>query len=240
MHIKLLCSSCEKPLRVRSELAGTKCRCPYCNKPVLVPALGSAGEETAAAPSIDTGRTESPGPAARPRRPARTPARESQKASGASASSDGSSVSLVTSGLIGLAATVTVFALLYPLHTSGIRLGKMFWDSVGINFPTTLLMFWSFAILGLKSRQLTVQRSAMLMDLLPNNISQEITLESLDRYVANIRALPGKARQTIIVNRVLRGIEHFRVRKSAAETVTMMESQSAIDAANVASSYAIV
>jgi len=80
----------------------------------------------------------------------------------------------------------------------------------------------------------------MLMDLLPNNISQEITLESLDRYVANIRALPGKARQTIIVNRVLRGIEHFRVRKSAAETVTMMESQSAIDAANVASSYAIV
>ncbi len=240
MHIKLLCSSCEKPLRVRPELAGTKCRCPYCNKPVVVPAVESSSVGNSAVPSIDTGRTESSGQAPAPRRPARTPARAPQKASGASASSDGSSVSLVTSGLIGLAATVTVFALLYPLHTSGIRLGKMFWDSVGINFPTTLLMFWSFAILGLKSRQLTAQRSAMLMDLLPNNISQEITLESLDRYVSHIRSLPGKARQTIIVNRVLRGIEHFRVRKSAAETVTMMESQSAIDAANVASSYAIV
>jgi prefoldin subunit 5 len=39
---------------------------------------------------------------------------------------------------------------------------------------------------------------------------------------------------------VLRGIEHFRVRKSAAETVTMMESQSAIDANNIAGSYTIL
>ena len=52
--------------------------------------------------------------------------------------------------------------------SSNIRLGNMFWDSVGINFPTTLLMFWSFAILILKSRQLQRQKSAMLMDLLPN------------------------------------------------------------------------
>jgi len=101
-------------------------------------------------------------------------------------------------------------------------------------------MSWSFAILVLKWRQLAVQRSAMLMDLLPNTISQEITLDSLDHFVSHIRTLPEKARQSIIVNRVLRGIEHFRVRKSAAETVTMMESQSAIDAANVASSYAII
>ena len=39
---------------------------------------------------------------------------------------------------------------------------------------------------------------------------------------------------------MLRGIEHFRVRKSAAETVTMMESQSVIDASNVAGSYTIL
>jgi len=130
--------------------------------------------------------------------------------------------------------------MLYPLKASGMRLGTMFWDSIGINFPTTLLMFWSFAILALKWQQLSVQRSAMLMDLLPNTISQEITLESLDQFVSHIRTLPEKARQSIIVNRVLRGIEHFRVRKSAAETVTMMESQSGIDAANVASSYAII
>lgn len=116
----------------------------------------------------------------------------------------------------------------------------MFWDSYHINFPTTLLMFWSFAILVMKSQQLARQRSAMLMDLLPTEISKEITLESLDKFVDHIHSLPSDARQSILVNRVLRGIEHFRVRKSAAETVTMMESQSAIDAANVAGSYTIV
>ncbi len=159
---------------------------------------------------------------------------------GSSHSSDGSDVSLITSGLIGLIGAVVVFALLYPLAASNVRLGRMFWDSVGINFPTTLLMFWSFAILFLKSRRLAQQRSAMLLDLLPTEISQEITISSLDKFVAHIHSLPSEARSSILVNRVLRGIEHFRVRKSAAETVTMMESQSAIDASNVASSYTII
>lgn len=160
--------------------------------------------------------------------------------SGHSHSSDGSNVSLVTSGIIGFVCAVALFAALYPLKMADVRIGKMFWDSIGINFPTTLLMFWSFAILLLKSRQLARQKSAMLMDLLPNEISQEITLESLDKFVAHILNLPTVARESILVNRVLRGIEHFRVRKSAAETVTMMESQSAIDASNVASSYTII
>ena len=240
MHIKWLCLACEKPLRVRAELAGRKCRCPYCNASVVVPEGDSTISSGPGIPSIDTRKSDSPSVSTRPQRKDRSSTRKSQTSSGIRSSSDGSSVSLVTSGVIAIGATIVTFTLLYPLKASGIRLGAMFWDSIGINFPTTLLMFWSFAILILKWRQLTVQRSAMLMDLLPNTISQEITLDSLDQFVSHIRTLPEKARESIIVNRVLRGIEHFRVRKSAAETVTMMESQSAIDAANVASSYAII
>ncbi|HJN08373.1 MAG TPA: MotA/TolQ/ExbB proton channel family protein [Pirellulaceae bacterium] len=142
--------------------------------------------------------------------------------------------------MMGLVAAVVLFGLLYPLKAADIRLGNMFWNSVGINFPTTVLMFWSFAILILKSRHLARQKSAMLMDLLPNEISQEITVTSLDKFVAHIHSLPAEAHESILVNRVLRGIEHFRVRKSAAETVTMMESQSAIDASNIAASYTII
>jgi len=202
------------------------------------------GGKAAAAPAPSL-----PGPSAKPRvGPARTGAaatpRAAQPVSAASHatshSSAGSDISLVTSGLIGLACAVGLFGLLYPLWVSNVRIGKMFWDSVGINFPTTLLMFWSFAILFLKSRQLARQKSAMLLDLLPTEISQEITVDSLDKFVAHIHSLPSEARSSILVNRVLRGIEHFRVRKSAAETVTMMESQSAIDASNVAGSYTII
>ena len=78
------------------------------------------------------------------------------------------------------------------------------------------------------------------MDVLPATVSEEITLESLDGFVEHINNIPRNCRETMLVNRVIRGIEHFRVRKSAAETVTMMESQSGIDVANVNSSYAII
>ena len=154
--------------------------------------------------------------------------------------SDGSNVSLLKSAIIGISAAVIVFLLLLPLQQMGYRLGTMFWDSVGINFPTTLLMFWSFAILLLKQRKLSNQKNAFIMDVLPATVSEEITLESLDGFVEHINSIPRNCRETMLVNRVIRGIEHFRVLKSAAETVTMMESQSGIDVANVNSSYAII
>ncbi|MEO8497372.1 MAG: MotA/TolQ/ExbB proton channel family protein, partial [Planctomycetota bacterium] len=193
----------------------------------------SAVQSTLAKPQVGAAK-----PVAKPS--AAQPAPVPAPSHGASHSSDGSDVGLVKSGVIGLICAVAIFGMLYPLWLSNVRLGKMFWDSFGINFPTTLLMCWSFAILFLKSRQLARQKSAMLLDLLPNEISQEITIGSLDKFVAHIHSLPGEARGSILVNRVLRGIEHFRVRKSAAETVTMMESQSAIDASNVAGSYTII
>ena len=198
---------------------GTKTASPQ--SPSVKPQIGAA---KTTAPATSAGKAKSP------------PA----PSHGHSHSSDGSDVGLVKSGIIGLIGAIAIFGVLYPLWMSNIRLGKMFWDSVGINFPTTLLMCWSFAILFLKSRQLAQQKSAMLLDLLPNEISQEITISSLDKFVAHIHSLPDEARVSILVNRVLRGIEHFRVRKSAAETVTMMESQSAIDASNVAGSYTII
>jgi len=252
MYFKYECPNCDRSLKINSEMAGKRRACPYCRHAFVMP-QGPEPESKAetAFPSIDVSSSSSsssssaakpsatrpPAPAAP--RTSRKP-RTSQASAIANHSSDGSNVSLTKSGLIGLGCAAVLFAGLYVLAASDVRLGRMFWDSYHINFPTTLLMFWSFAILVMKSRQLARQRSAMLMDLLPTEISKEITLESLDKFVDHIHSLPSDARQSILVNRVLRGIEHFRVRKSAAETVTMMESQSAIDAANVAGSYTIV
>ena len=109
-----------------------------------------------------------------------------------------------------------------------------------VPFVLVFLTNWSFAILFLKRRKIAWQRGSMLMDVLPIELSEEITLDSLDKFTSHIHDLPGEAGESFLVNRVIRGLEHFRVRKSAAETVTMMESQSEIDANNVASSYAIV
>jgi len=79
----------------------------------------------------------------------------------------------------------------------------------------------------------------MMLDVLPTELSQEITLDSIDKFLNHIAGLPIEG-QSFLINRVVRGIEHFRVRKSAPETVTMMESQSDIDANNVLGSYTLV
>ena len=270
MYFKFECPNCDRSLKINSEMAGKRRACPYCRHAFVMPAgpeAASKPENALPSINVNAGPSSSKPSAARVKQTGvasqtgREPTGQgatgqgatgqgatgqgaiqspSQSSSMSDHSSDGSNVSLTKSGLIGLGCAVLLFAGLYVLAVADIRIGRMFWDSYEINFPTTLLMFWSFAILVLKSRQLARQRSAMLMDLLPTEISREITLDSLDKFVSHIHSLPSNARQSILVNRVLRGIEHFRVRKSAAETVTMMESQSAIDAANVAGSYTII
>jgi biopolymer transport protein ExbB/TolQ len=152
-----------------------------------------------------------------------------------SASSD---VSLVLSGLIAVAVSIVWFGVLYPFRES--YLGALFWLRGAVPFPTTFLMFWAIAILVLKSMRLRQQRDVMLLDVLPTEVSQEITIDSIDGFIEHINELPGASSDSFLINRVVRGIEHFRVRKSAAETVTMMESQSEIDANNVAGSYTVL
>ncbi|MCM2372048.1 MotA/TolQ/ExbB proton channel family protein [Aporhodopirellula aestuarii] len=157
------------------------------------------------------------------------------RSSSDSASSD---VSLVLSGLIAAAVSAVWFAALYPFRES--YLGALFWMRGPVPFPTTFLMFWAVAILVLKWIRLQEQRDAMLLDVLPTEVSREITIDSIDGFIEHINELPGASSDSFLINRVVRGIEHFRVRKSAAETVTMMESQSEIDANNVAGSYTVL
>ncbi len=147
-------------------------------------------------------------------------------------------MSLLLSCLIAIAATVIWYIATYPIRDG--YLGAMFWQRGPIPIPTTALMFWAVAILVLKWLRLQQQKNAMLLDVLPTEISPQITVDSLDGFIDNINGLPGASSDSFLINRVVRGIEHFRVRKNTSETVTMMESQSAIDANNVSGSYTIV
>ena len=79
-------------------------------------------------------------------------------------------------------------------------------------------MFCAMSILILKWLRLKQQKETMLLDVLPTEISEEITIDSLDEFISHINELPGASNDSFLINRVVRGIEHFRVRKSAAET----------------------
>lgn len=234
MYFKIKCPHCEKSLKVREELAGRKCGCPYCNGAVRVPESVPTETPGAAFPGIDVSaapKTKSGKPPARPKRP---PSKKKVSA----AVEDTSDVPLMYSGLIGVVASVAFLVLTFPVRNLGIL--QLFWGRGWVPFVLVWLTCWSFAILVLKWKKLQRQRRSMLLDVLPTELSREITLGSLDQFEEHIHGLPGKAGESFLVNRVIRGLEHFRVRKSAAETVTMMESQSDIDANNVSSSYSIV
>lgn len=229
---RLACPHCSKPLKVTEDLAGQTRNCPYCKGAVKIPDV--APPQTAAGPGIVVNPAGGSSAASASSPPKRRKKAWFQAGSGESASSD---VSLFLSGAIGAAFTVVWLVAMLPLR--GFSFGQLFWDRGLVPFATTFLMFWSVGILLLKWLNMKQQKEAMLLDVLPTEIAGEITLDSLDRFVENIRGLP-VAGGSFLVNRVLRGIEHFRVRKSAAETVTMMESQSAIDANNIAGSYTLL
>tara|TARA_R110002072_G_scaffold303141_1_gene495736 strand:+ start:56865 stop:58445 length:1581 start_codon:yes stop_codon:yes gene_type:complete len=248
---KLPCPHCSKSLKVSQDLAGQSRTCPYCKGSVKIPEPAAPTPEPEAgfpnivvntgAPTSGTSTTSAgatPQISAAQKSPA--PAKPKKKSwfgtgGGDSVSSD---VSLVASGVIGSVATVVWLVAMIPLRNY--QLGQLFLDRGFVPFATTLLMFWSFAIIVLKWLSLKQQKESMLLDVLPTEVAEEITVESLHNFVKHIRSLPVSGSESFLINRVLRGIEHFRVRKSAAETVTMMESQSAIDANNVAGSYTIL
>ncbi len=246
MYFKIKCPHCEKSLKVREELAGHKCACPYCKGSVRIPQSIPAESEKKKAgfPGIDVSvapRTKGGKPPSRGEKSSagdQQPTEEQKSTGGASGWTESSDIPLLYSGLIGLGASAAFLAVTYPARNLGVF--QLFWGRGWVPFVLVLLTSWSFVILVLKWKKLARQRQSMLLDVLQTELSPQITLGSLDEFEEYIHDLPGESGESFLVNRVIRGLEHFRVRKSAAETVTMMASQSEIDANNVASSYTIV
>lgn len=236
-YFKFPCPHCQKSLKVAEDLGGKTRKCPYCHASMKIPEP-EAQDDIADVTSIVVADPADRSQATRRPKRARRRRRKRSWLSAARGDSASSDVSLLLSGLIGLGLTVVWLAAMYPLRASSF--GQLFWDRGWVPFATTFLMFWSLSILLLKRIQLKAQREAMLLDVLPVEVSAQITLDSLDRFVDHINELPGSSQESFLINRVLRGIEHFRVRQSASDTVTMMESQSAIDANNVSGSYTLV
>jgi hypothetical protein len=253
-YFKVPCPGCDKSLKVPENLAGKSRACPYCRATVRIPD-SQPTEQTSSFPNIQVSDS---GPKAKnPLKPSKkveyssgqpavkassklpvTRKRPQKSWFNSNSDSASSDVSLILSGLMGAGMTLVWYGITFPIR--GNNFGALFWERGPVPFPTTFLMFWAMSILILKWLRLKQQKETMLLDVLPTEISDQITVDSIDDFITHINDLPGESSDSFLINRVVRGLEHFRVRKSAAETVTMMESQSAIDANNVAGSYTIL
>ncbi|MFI4876178.1 MAG: MotA/TolQ/ExbB proton channel family protein [Blastopirellula sp. JB062] len=264
MYFKFKCPQCGQSLKVRQELAGQKRNCPYCKASVRIPNtteidLDLPPLESSGFPNFDDGGSAPAGgldlsnlntdplstktaAKAGAKKGAAPAAKAPAKASSSSSEgefTDPSDVGLVGAGIFGFVVAAVFLILLIP--SRGTYIGDLFlaggFQGVMIQYLSTSMFFWAMAILWKKNRKIRRQRDYLLMDVLPTDISPQIRFDTLDRFVENIRQLPGEHGESFLINRVLRGLQHFRVRRNAAETVTMMASQSEIDSNNVASSY---
>jgi len=178
-------------------------------------------------------------PPAMPGRPRTRPRPAAgRKKRSTSETDDGTNASLLWTSLIGLGATVMFYLFLLPLPSMYFR--DLFYERGWVTVAEAFLMFWSVAILVLKWFKLRRQRESMLFDLLPEGISRDITVENVEQFASTIRDLPVNPNASFLVQRVLRGLEHFTVRRSASEVSTVLASQSELDSHSVGSSYALL
>ena len=239
MYFEFQCAKCSKKLKVREENIGGKVRCPHCHHTQVVERPSAVDNdspfnfvlnEPAAGSGPPSIQASGPAPSA--------PAAPHPAVGGHHKASSATEVSPWLSAVVGLGLFVVIYAVLFPFRSSYI--GGLFWERGWVQFAETLLFSWSMAILFFKWRKLDLQQDSVLFDLLPSDISKDITVKSVEKFARHIQGLPVQPSESFLVNRVVRGLEHFRLLKNSSEVSSRLATQSDIDANSVDSSYALV
>jgi len=138
---------------------------------------------------------------------------------------------------IGAGVTLVFYLLVLPLHRT--YLGELFLNRGWVPYVLVLLVGWIVGFLILKSRKLASQKNALLLDLLPSSVAEEIDDETVEEFIAHVGRVPNRLRDSFMIKRIKKGLEHFAVRHSNPEVASLMMSQSEIDAGAVHSSYSV-
>jgi biopolymer transport protein ExbB/TolQ len=237
--MKFHCPHCNQALTADMTLAASVVPCPACNKKFEIPAefaQQDAAEQAAVAAAApqQAAAGAQPGPVPKVKVKAKMAGGKGKLASHA----DGTNVSPLWTGVWGLGATILHYLVLWPVHNS--YLGALFIHRGWVPPVETLLFWWAVAILVFKYRKLEKQRRGMLFDLLPDEVGREISQANVEKFMEHIWKLPVKPNESFLVTRVLRGLEHFRIRNNNSEVAGVLGSQSDIDGNAVGSSYALL
>ncbi len=138
----------------------------------------------------------------------------------------------------GIAATIATVLLLLPIKKS--FLGEVFFSGGWVNYAELFLFAWGMAILALKSRKIKAQRDALLLDVVPRGIAEEITSENVGEFLDHVAHLPQRVRGSLMVQRIQRGLELFQNRGSSADVSAFISSQSDVDANRITGTYAML
>ena len=226
----IACPSCQTNLQIEPELAGTTVRCPACNSKLQIPADIAQQE---AAQQDAGGDLKSSSRFVRQRK--------------AWEETDPTNPNALLAFGIGMGITTLWFIAIFPFAAPhGLDPSKMtglqkfvdlFYKHFTISFANTLFFFWGSAICALKWFKLKHQYQALLLDVLPKELGREIDGSNVGEFIDHIYRLPAKLRDSMMVNRIRKGLELFEVRPNVGHVAAMMSSQSAIDSSRIMGSY---
>lgn len=206
------CPHCAINMSSEDEYAGQIVACPACSQRFRVPSL---------APRSTTRKSRQP-----------------QVSRGGWEEEDHANVNFWISIGLGVAITAVFLMLLAPFKGQGFS--DIFLRRGWVNYAGTLLFTWGMVILVMKWKKSQRQRNAMLLDVIPTSLGTEINAETVPGFIEHIYKLPLKLRDSLMVNRIRKGLELFEKRNNNSEVTVTLNAQSDIDANRTSGSYTLI
>lgn len=215
--MEFLCPHCQLNLSVEPEHAGKVVQCPGCNGRFQIPAAPARQ-----APPAGTAPAKHAAPVHRAGWP----------------EEDHANVPFWSSLGIAVAITASFLVLLIPFK--GQYFSDIFLLRGWVNYAEVFLFSWGCVILALKWKKSKRQRQAMLLDILPARLGGEINIETVGAVIDHVYKLPVRLRDSLMVNRIRKGLELFEKRNDNAEVSSLLSAQSDIDANRTSGSYTLL
>jgi biopolymer transport protein ExbB/TolQ len=242
--VKFKCPSCEMQLKAEPETAGKVVRCPGCNTKLQIPAIpaseglpppASGGLPTPSGFSASSHEADSHDHASH-EEPAFEQARQQR---GGWEETDPTNPNVWVGLAIGAVATAAWMGIMFAMP-QGSYIRALFTERGWVNYMETFFFFWAIGIVYLKIGKLRHQKSALYLDVLPVELGNEVNSGNVAHFIDNLYALPGRLRDSMMVNRIRKGLELFEVRQNNGEVANMMSAQSDIDGARIGGSYSLL
>ena len=243
--MKFKCPSCDMQLKAEPEMAGKVVRCPGCNTKLQIPAdVGGglpppAGGGLPGPSSVDGGAGASSEPGDHAHHEEQPAYEQTRAQRGGWEETDPANPNMWLALGIGVVATAAWMGVMAALP-AGSYLRGLFLERGWVNYMETFFFFWAIGILYLKLQKLRHQKTALYLDVLPAELGAEVNSQNVANFIDNLYALPARLRDSLMVNRIRKGLELFEVRQNNGEVANMMAAQSSIDSARIGGSYALL
>jgi flagellar motor component MotA len=212
------CPHCQLSMTAEDEHAGKIVSCPGCNGRFQIPPLPASAKTTA------------------------TTSASSKQAGGAQRGgwheADHANVNFAVSLAAGVIITVLFLIALVPFQ--GQYFSDLFLKRGWVNYAEIFLFIWGIVIVVMKWKKTKRQRQAMLLDIVPAKLAVEINRDNIGSFIDHIYKLPNRLRDSLMVNRIRKGLELFEKRNNNGEVITLLNAQSDIDANRISGSYTLL